>query len=93
MKTYVERNLSQVSGMARTLRESAVREARLPAISEYPIGDAGSFPFRPGRIHHTLRGVHACVNPLVRLAVVPGHPLRRGPLRLTSVTLLLGQVL
>jgi len=43
--------------------------------------------FRPCRIHHTLCRIQESASPCQRLAVVPGHPLRRRWLQLFRVPL------
>jgi hypothetical protein len=85
MMAYAERSLSQAGGMAKILRESAMLEAHLPAISECPIGarpeamDSGQ-----ARVHHTLAGIHADAGALQPGTVVPGHPLGGIPCNSTT---------
>src|SRR5260370_38333981 len=83
----------------KTLCDFAFSEARLAAISERHPTMAAVDPFRPCRIQHTLSRIQEGALPRQRLAVVPGHPLRRrllqlfgGPLHLVQIVERVGPV-
>src|ERR1035441_5033612 len=60
---------------------------KLLAISAYRSSLAEDYPFRPCRIQHTLCHIQESAGPRQRLAVVPGHPVRRRLLQLPGVPL------
>ena len=61
-------------------------------ISERHLSMAAVDPFRSCRIQHTLSRIQEGALPRQRLAVVPGHPLRRRLLQLLDVPLQLVQI-
>src|SRR6266498_127193 len=76
----------------KTLCDFAFSDASLAATSLRSSCMAKEYSFRPCRIQHTLCHIREGALPRQRLAVVPGHPLRRRLLQLLSVPLQLVQI-
>src|ERR1039458_3433551 len=76
----------------KTFGDFAFSDARLAATSQRSSCRAKDSPFRPARIQHTLCHIQESAGPRQRLAIVPGHPVRRRLLQLPSMTLQLGEV-
>src|SRR5208337_3687016 len=76
----------------KTLSDFAFGKTRLAATWGHCSCRAEDYPFRPCRIQHTLSRIQESTLPRQRLAVVPGHPLRRRLLQLLSVPLQLVQI-
>src|SRR5437764_4791778 len=77
----------------KTFGDLVFLDARLAAIFSVSLRLAEDYPFRPCRIQHILCRIQEGALPRQRLAVVPGHPLRRRLLQLLSVPLQLVQII